>query len=228
MTVYNSPLLRPQLVQKGVAAYLFGSLNMLRGETKGYVTQDAIAANVATVTVSINQGPIPSVGDLITIWATSNSSGAFNVVRAVITGVSITATTGQGTITFALTASNQAATADAGAFLIEVAEVGETLTNNTFSTACMIQAPQGDSQFTITTAISFPSSPTAATVSLQAAVRDVAAEYTTIGTAAVLAASAFTAGPVASFALQRANFYRFAITGVSGGTSPTIIAKVLS
>jgi hypothetical protein len=226
---YNSPLLRPQLVQKGVPCYLLGSLNMLQGDTKGYVTQTAIATNVGTVNVSINQGPIPKVGDLITIWSTALQTGLFNVVRAVITAVTITAATGQGTISFALTGTNQSAAADPGAFETEPGEVGETPVAGA-SQACLIQAPSGDSQFTVPVAVTFTGGvlPTAITVTLQVAVRDVDAEYTNTSTAVVVAAGAYSAnaGPVVQATLQRAGFYRLKVSGLTAGSATGIIGKI--
>src|SRR6185437_1165713 len=112
MPTYNSPLTRPQLLQKGVPAYLFGGLNMLQGNAMGRVTQTALATNVGIVSVSIGEGPAPKVGDLITVWGTAEQTGLFNVNRALITAVSITGSTGAGTISFALTGTNQSATAD--------------------------------------------------------------------------------------------------------------------
>ena len=227
MPAYNSPLLRPQLVQKGVAAYVFGSLNALQGDTRGYVTQTALASNVGTVTVSINFGPIPKVNDIITIWGTAQQSGLFNVTRALITAVSITATTGQGTITFALTGSNQSATADAGAFLTEPGEISETLAANA-SQSCLIQAPSGDSQFTVPIAVTFPGGvlPTALTTTLQVALRDVDAEYTNTTTAVTVAATAYTAGPVVQATLQRGYFYRLKNSGLTAGSATGIIGKI--
>ena len=224
MSLYNSPLTKPQLLQKGVPAYLFGGLNMLQGNAKGYVLDTALATNVATVTIAINEGPIPHVGDLITVWGTSSQSGLFNVNRALITGVSITATTGQGTVTFALTGTNQTTTADAGAFLCEPGETSETLTNNSYSQAVLVQAPEGDSQFTLPVAVTFPTLPTDVTVSIQAALRDIGAEYTTLQTVATVATSAQTNGPFGYVTLQRGYFYRFAVTGLTG--TGTITAKV--
>jgi hypothetical protein len=227
MPAYNSPLLRPQLVQKGVPCYLLGSLNMLQGDTRGYVTQTALATNVGTVTVSINQGPIPKVGDLITIWSTAQQSGLFNVVRAVITAVSITATTGQGTISFALTGTNQSATADPGAFLTEPGEVGESIIAEA-SQACLIQPPSGDSQFTVPVAVTFTGGvlPTAITATLQAAIRDVDAEYTNTTAVITVAAAAYTAGPVVQATLQRAGFYRLKISGLTLGSATGIVGKI--
>lgn len=228
MPLYNSPALRPQLLQKGVPAYLFGSLNMLQGNAKGTVSNTAITSNVASVTVQINEGPIPLVNDLITIWGTAQQSGLFNVTRALITAVSITATTGAGTISFALTGSNQSATTDGGQFLCEPGEASETLTNNTQSQPVLVQAPQGDSQFTLPLAVTFPGGvlPTAVTVTLQRAIRDIAAEYTNTTTAVTVAATAYTAGPVVEATLERAYFYRVAITGLTIGSATGITVKV--
>ena len=309
MPLYNSPALRPQLLQKGVPAYLFGGLNMLRGNTKGTVVDTAQAgtgvlatividaagtgwavndtftiaggtggvgkvtaetagipgaialvtdgsgytaatgatttavlpsvgtgltvsttttnsAATATLTVQINEGSTPLDGDLLTAWGTSTQSGVFNVTRALITSVSITAATGAGTISFASTASNQSTTADGGQFLVEIGETSETLTTTTFSSPVLVQAPQGDSQFTIPLAVSCPSMPTAATFTLQRAIRDIAAEYTNTSAVVTIAGGVFTAGPCVLATLERGYFYRLAVTSVSGGTSPTVVAKV--
>ena len=308
MPLYNSPLTRPQLLQKGVPAYLFGGLNMLQGNARGYVVDTALtgtgalatavidaagtgyAANdtvsvaggtggvvkiltvsggvpqtisiltagqgyspvtgaattaiigsgtgltvtttvtsansLGSVTVQINEGPIPKVSDLITVWGTSQQTGAFNVTRALITAVSITAATGQGTISFALTGSNQSVTADAGAFLTEPGESYDTLTNSTFSQAVLVQAPQGDSQFTLPLAVTFSTIPTAVTATLQVAIRDVAAEYTNTTTVVTVAAGAYTAGPVVQATLQRGYFYRLAVSGLTIGSGSGICAKV--
>ena len=228
MTLYASPNPGPQLLQKGVPAYLFGGLNMLQGNTKGRVTQTAIATNVGTVSVTIFEGPTPNVGDLITIWGTALQSGLFNVTRAVITAVSITATTGAGTISYALTGTNQSATADPGAFLVEAGESSETLTNNTTSRAVTVQAPQGDSQFTLPLAVTFPAGvlPTDVTATLQVAIRDIDAEYTNTTTVVTVAATAYTAGPVVQATLQRGYCYRLAVSGLTLGSATGIIAKL--
>src|SRR5208337_1784003 len=44
MPAYNAPLVRAQLLQKGVPAYLIGNLNMLQGNAIGYVTQTALGS----------------------------------------------------------------------------------------------------------------------------------------------------------------------------------------
>ncbi len=224
MSKYNSPLTKPQLLQKGVTAYLLGSLNTFQGDAKGYVTQTALATNVASVSVSINFGPLPLVGDLITIWGTALQSGLFNVTRAVITAVSITAATGQGTISFALTGSNQSATADTGAFLTEPGETAETVTLNYASQAVLVQAPQGDSQFTLPFSVSFPTLPTAATVDLQAALKDSDTWTTIVPGIAVVAGSSQTIGPFGQVTLQRGYLYRFLVSALTG--TAACVAKI--
>ena len=74
--------------------------------------------------------------------------------------------------------------------------------------------------------VTFPSLPTAATVTLQQAIRDIAAEYTDVATVATVVTGAQQGGPTTSVSLQRGYFYRFHVSGVSGGTNPTIIAKI--
>jgi hypothetical protein len=310
MPLYDPPFVKPQLLQKGVPAYLFGGLNMLRGNAKGTVLDTALtgtgalatiaidvpgtlwavndtftiaggtggigkvtaetggipsaiaivtpgqaysavtgaatnavapstgigltvtttvtsANSTGTITVQLNEGATPLVGDYITVWGTSQQSGLFNVTRALITAVNITPATGAGTISFALTGTNQSATADTGMWLMEIGETSETLTTSTFSAPVCVQAPQCDSQFTITLAVSCPSMPTAATFTLQRAIRDIAAEYTNTAAVVTIAGGVFTAGPTVDATLERGSFYRLAVTSVSGGTSPTVIAKVV-
>jgi hypothetical protein len=221
----NSALQTPQLLQKGVPAYLFGAFSQQRGNTLLGLSTDAIATNVATVTAQLVNGPLPNVGDLVSIINAANSAGAFNVNRAPLTAVSYVASTNVMTLTFALTGTNQGATADGGTVIVEPAEVPETLANNTASVACVIQAPQGDSQYTVPVAVTFPTMPTAVTVTLQRALKNENAEYTNdTGGVVTVAAGAYTAGPVVEATLERAYLYRFMVTGLTG--SGTVIAKV--
>jgi hypothetical protein len=222
--LYNSPFVPPQLLQKGVPAYLFGGLNMLRGNAKGTVSQTALASNVATISVQLQEGATPVVGDYITVWGTALQSGLFNVTRSLITAVSITPATGAGTISYALVGTNQSATADAGRWQMEIGETAESITNNSFSVPVCVQAPQEDSQFTLPLSVTFPTLPTAVTVSIQGAIRDIASEYTTIGIVATVVTGGQTVGPFGQLSLQRGYFYRFAVTGLTG--TGTICAKI--
>jgi hypothetical protein len=311
MSLYNSPAVPPQLLQKGTPAYLFGGLNMLRGNAKGTVLDTALggegalatltilvagtgwavndtftiaggtggvgqvtaetggvpsaialvtagqgysavtgaattavspstgtgltvtttvtsSGSAGTITVQLNEGATPVPGDLITVWGTALQSGLFNVTRALITAVNITPATGAGTISFALSGTNQAATADPGMWLMEIGETSEALTTSTFSAPVCVQAPQGDSQFTIPFAVTFPGGvlPTAVTATLQRAIRDLAGDYTNTPAVVTVAAAAYTAGPTVQATLERGYFYRCAITGLTLGSATGVIAKV--
>ena len=221
----NNAFQLPQLLQKGVPAYLFGSFSQQRGNTLLGLSTDAIATNVATVTAQLVNGRLPNVGDLVSIINAANSAGAFNVNRAPLTGVSYVAATNVMTLTFALTGTNQSVTADGGTVIVEPAEVPEALVNGQASVACVIQAPQGDSQYTVPVAVTFPTMPTAVTVTLQRALKNTNAEYTNdAGGVVTVAAGAYTAGPVVEATLERAYLYRFLVSGLSG--TGTIVAKV--
>jgi hypothetical protein len=224
MPLYNSPAIPTQLLQKGVPAYFFGGLNMLRGDAKGTVSTTALATGTGTIGVQLNEGATPVVGDLITMWGTALQSGLFNVTRALITAVNITPATGAGTISYALTGSTQSATADPGSWLMEIGETSEAIVNNSFSVPVCVQAPQCDSQFTAIISVAFPTLPTAATVAVQVAINSKTPDWTSLGTVAIVAASAQTVGPVSQLTLQRGYLYRLAVTGLSG--TGTIVAKI--
>ena len=220
----DSPFQPPVLVMKGVAAYLWGSFDPRIGNSNLYLTQIAGSGSAATATVQLMNGPVPVIGGLITIINSTTSAGAFNVRRAVITAVTINAATGAGTIQFA-SATSVAATADTGTVIVEPAEVSESLVNNTASIACVHQAPGGDSQFTVPIAVTFPVLPTAVTVSLQGAIKNSNAEYTTMTPpVAVVAAGVQTQGPFAQAQLQRGYVYRVLVSGLTGNGS--IIVKL--
>ena len=221
----NSAFQTPQLLQKGVAAYLFGAFSQQRGNTLLGLSTDAIATNVATVTAQLINGPLPNIGDLVSIVNAANSAGAFNVNRAPLTGVAYVVATNVMTLTFALTGTNQGATADGGTVIVEPAEVPEALALNAPSTACLVQSPEGDAQFTIPMSVKFPTLPTSCTVDLQGAMRNNANEWTVVQAAvAVVAAGVQTVGPLAQISLQREYLDRFNASALTG--TGTIIAKI--
>ena len=221
----NAPFRNPVLLMKGVPTYLYGSFSQQVGNAKLAVTNVALATNVATVTVQQITGPAVVVGAYISIINTASTAGLFNVNRAIITAVSIDSSTGHGTITFALVHGDVGSVANSGTAVVEPAEVGEALVDGS-SIACLVQAPEGDSQFTLPVSVTFPSLPTTMTVTLQAAIKNLDSEYTTLGTVATVAGGAETVGPFAQVQLQRGYCYRFNVTNASGGTAPLIVAKI--
>lgn len=223
----NNPFVAPKLAVKGELIYLLGKNNLHQGNTIMLVSNVALATNVATLTVQITAGEVPLVGSLISVLQTQSTTGLFNVSRAVLTGVTIDSTTGAGTVTFALTHADVGSVANTGSAVVEVPEVGEALVAGA-SRQCVFQAPDGDSQFTVTTAVTFSAGvlPTAITVVLQEALHDVDSEYTSVGTAATVATTAYSAGPVAKFTLERGYYYRFLVSGLTAGSATGIVAKI--
>jgi hypothetical protein len=139
----NQPFQKAQLLQKGVPAYLVGSFSQKVGNTHLALLTDAIASNVATITATFINGPLPNIGDLVSIINSTNGTGEFNVSRAPILSVSYNATSNVMTITFALTGSNQSATADAGTVDVEPGEVGETIAQGYLATMVIAVAGTG-------------------------------------------------------------------------------------
>jgi hypothetical protein len=215
----NTPV---QMLIPEQPAYAFGSKNISRPTVKMSVTSVAVATNVVTLGVTLMEGYIPAVGDLITVVNTATDSGGANVVNVALTAVTITALTGKGTVTYAATASDQAKTADVGMAYVAVPEVAEALTAIK-SRAFAIQNTIGRG-YGITWAYDCPSAPSTLAIQLEGAVNDVDGEYTIIG-----ASKTTTSGWVETVAQvpNLVNFVRLNITATTGGTVPTIIGKIL-
>ncbi len=218
----------PELLLPGVPGYAFGS-KATGPTTLLQITQVALTSNVATVTVLVREGNIPTTSGLITITGTSVASGSFNVTNKAITGVSITAATGVGTITFALVHADVAPTADAGQGLVPVPEIGEALTN---VSSVPFAIPEGSghdtNELTITWSTFFPSAPGAVTMTLQAAMINLEAAMINLDAQYVtLDSSTATTTDLRSITLTRFRFLRVTASGVSGGTNPTSVVKIL-
>jgi hypothetical protein len=216
----------PRLALDGDLIYLFGSLDRHHPTTRMSVQSVAIASNVATLGVTVIEGLIPAVGSLITVVGTLTDSGAANVVNVAIASVTINATTGIGTVTYAATGSNQSTTADVGYALVPVPEVSEALANNTASIPCCASYNPAlvDGSRSVRAVVSFPTLPTTAVVQLQVALTDQDSEYQNLVQVASVTGSALTGGMVTT-TLDPGRFYRFKVTGLTG--SGLIIAKLL-
>ena len=220
----NSPFYNPPQAIPGTPTYLFGVLNQDQSNSKIQITNVAVAANVGTVTGLLVEGPPPVVGGPISISQTSTNSGVFNVNRAIVTATTCNLLTGVTTVSFALTNAN-VSNADTGTAVVEITEVPDTIVAGASIPAAFLTNPvQANSIRTICTSVTFPTLPTACTVTLQGAINDVAGEYTSLGTAATVAAGAQTLGPIANFQYN-VNYVRFLISGLTG--SGQIVAKIL-
>jgi hypothetical protein len=115
MTAYQtSPLSPVPLLQPLVPAFAWGARGV-GTPCRMIISSDSVAANVVTLTVTVVEGNIPQVGDLIFVFATSNSAGGLNQSTGIaISAVSINAATGIGTVSYPLTIANQGNTTDSG------------------------------------------------------------------------------------------------------------------
>jgi hypothetical protein len=220
---YNaSPFAPPAaLLLSGKNFYFWGKRSEGQPNTRIAITSVSTQGNIAVVVGTILEGPVPVIGNLITITGTKSTSGAYNVTNVALTNV-VTSTNLDGTVvlTFPLTSANLGQTLDPGQAIVPIAEIPDALTNNTSSVQCAVQSPTGDAanNLFVTWQTSYPSQPAGISAQLQGSLDDVDAHYFTIDT------STAVGGEVRSVAIDGINFLRVKITGL-GGTAPSGIVK---
>jgi hypothetical protein len=150
MAYSSSPFAAPPaLLLPGQVAYSIGSFNDRVPSTKFFVTQSAIASNVATITGTIWEGPVPVAGQLISTQGLQNIPDVTNVAIATVT---ISAITGAGTITYADTNADVATAADSCLAIIpqSIALVAPAATTvASYGNAFALQAIQGNNSRSI-------------------------------------------------------------------------------
>lgn len=220
----------------GRPAYFYGSLAEDQQDTLAQITSVACASDVATIAVTIQQGNIPIVGNLIWVNGTVSASGAYNVQGVAITGVTaVNAALGTYTITYACTTADLTTTADAGKAIVPVQEVAEAVAANT-SVAIYVpsQEPVDNGARTITVSCTFPTiqaSTGAATVKIYTALvnngskpGDTGSEWTLMGTTGVvgtLAAGVATVSGLVTFTTPAGRWFCLQTTSVTGTNKVT-------
>lgn len=222
----TSPNQQRKTINAGIPAYSWGSLNDRNPGARMQVTSVAITSNVATLGVTLREGLTPVVGQLVTVTGTQTvtSGGApnFNVTNASITAVGgfNTGDNSTGTISFALSSSNISTTSDSGQAYAPPNEVAEAMANGSGQQFAMpAMSGLASNSRDVSWVIATPSAPSAFTANLQVANVDQDSEYTTIDTTTTTGLRIVTG--------VRANFIRINYSGVSGGSNPTSIAKIL-
>jgi hypothetical protein len=228
ITAYvSSPYTLKESLLPGKIGFSYGSLDSHNPGSRFGVTSVAITSNVATLGVNLLEGPIPVVGNLVSVQGTQTaiSAGApnFNVTNVALSAVSINNITGVGTISFALTSTNIATTPDAGAAIVPVPVVLETLPSSAtagkqFAVGSANLSSNG--QRGITWFTQFAGSPSTVTMLLQGADVDQDSQYSTVDQ------STNAAGETRSLANVNYQFYRINAAS-SGGTSPTVAAGIM-
>jgi len=236
MPSYNNPANNTSsLVQQavpGLSTYLFGALARTTAPTRMTLTSFSITSNVALITATVIEGNAPVAGQLFSILNSSSAiltaAGVQNVAIAASPAPAASNTPDNGVWTFsvAFTHANVGATAFTGAGFAAQVETTEALVNSS-SVPAALQANTGPNNGqTIRCDVEIPSLPTTATIVVQTSDIDLDANYQTLGTVASVAGGVLSGGSVV-FANVRANFVRYKVSAVTGGSSPTIIAKVL-
>lgn len=211
------PYAKRSYLVPGMVGYSFGSFNDQAPPTKMQVTSVAIAADVATLGVTILEGDAPAVGSLISVRGTQTGAGEFNVTNVALTGVSITGAS--GTVTFALTASNVSTTPDAGIAVVPQPIVGDAALQGNKGQQFAIQShPGGNKQHGVSWFTQITGGPSAVKIDLQGADVDVDSEYTTFDSSVVVAGESRSIGNISY------QFLRVVQTTFTGGTNPTIAA----
>jgi len=211
----------PKVLQPGVTGYAFGSLDSKFPTTLLQILTVAISSNVATVTVTIREGKIPTVGSLITIRGTSAAGGSFNILNVAIATVLFDSVTGIGLITFQLVHADVVAVADTGMGYVPMPEIGETCANGA-SQAFAIQdiAGHNENGLTVQWSTFYPSSPAVITAILQGADFDVDSQYIEIDRSTQLPSDS------RSSTQTRFKFLRVLWQDLAGGTLPTGIVRI--
>jgi hypothetical protein len=202
--------------------YCYGSRKDNKPVVKAVVTSVAIASNVATLGIAMVEGYIPAIGDLITVVNTATDSGAANVANVALTAVSINAATGIGTVQYAATGSNQVTTPDIGMAYISPAEVAEALAVGK-SKAFAIQNTIGRG-YGITWGYNCPSAPSTIAIQLEGAINNIDSEFTIIGSSQTVT-NAYT--EIVAQLPNLVQFIRQHVTATTGGSSPSIVGKLL-
>jgi hypothetical protein len=220
MPAYVAPPLGKAIaLLPGIVGYSFGGFNDRTPPARLSIQSVSVTSNVVTLNCTLLEGLIPLVGQLITVRGLQTAA-AMNVTNVAIASISLNLTTGIGTITYAATTPNVAAsTPDSGLAIVPLSETTDTMANGSGQQFAM-QAASGLASNSRDIGWSIESFGGATfTANLQVSDTDADADYTTVAT--------MTSAGQATVTGIRANFVRINLSGVSGGTSPTAIGKIL-
>ncbi len=217
----------PALLLPGQAGYSWGSFNDHVPSCKIFALTSAVnGSNVATVTGKVWEGNVPTIASGFSIISTQGLARIANVTNVTITSISYNATTGVVTIVYPCTNSLVVSGADTGLILLPQQELPELLSG--------ITPPQAGSAFaigsfaglnvngrTIAWQTEFPSAPSTVTMYLEAAIENLDAQYQILDT------STNVLGDLRYIDVTKFNFVRIKVQATTGGTAPSVIAKLL-
>jgi hypothetical protein len=211
-------------LQPGIPGYSAGSFASGVANARMYVTASQVVSNVVTLFVQVVEGNIPASGATAYVTGTSNGSTTLNQPTGVtLTGVTITASTGAGTITYSETTTAFAKATDGGQVIVPTQEVGDTLATSTkylqFSVPQPIDYPVSGRTVSWSTVVGGAPSPV--TINLQGSLVDQDSQYSTLDS------SSNTTGETRYITGVDLPFLRITTGTITGGTGPTLVAKIL-
>jgi hypothetical protein len=218
----------PALLLPGQAGYSWGSFNDHVPTCKIFAFTSAVnGSNVATVTGKIWEGNVPTVASGFSVISTQGLARIANVTNAAVSSISYNATTGVVTIVYPCTNTTVVSGADSGFILLPQQELPELLSG--IGTAPVAGSAFAIGSFaglnsngrTIAWATEFPSQPASVTMYLEAAIENLDAQYLILDT------STNPAGDLRYVDVTKFNFVRIKVSAFSGGTAPSVIAKIL-
>ena len=222
----KSPFKPPvQLLTAGLPSYVFGSYDDRSSPTFGYIISDSASGTVGTVSFLIQSGPVPQVGEKISVRGAGRSNnlnvadGSATVISVLMEADASGLQNGVCTVTYPITSTSLSTLADGGQVVIERVEVGETVANGaSVPVAAPYNPANTNSTKLISASVSFSNGVTGALVVLQASNFDVDDQYVTLGT--VYSTSTLDSQEFES----NYRFYRLLVSGLTG--SGTIVGKI--
>jgi hypothetical protein len=222
-----SPFNAIQMAIPGRPAYVWGGFNDAVSPTTMRVTNVAITTNVATLNVTVTEGNIPVVGSFITVRGTQQSAGVFNVTSVALASVTINATTGIGTVTFALTNANVGSVADAGIAIVPQPITFESVsTNDVTQPVSLLDPAEGKSIGGFSAEVIWATSTSAGVVTVLAADKNDSSASAPFSAYQSVGTITFPATRL-DVATSTANFVALSLTGALTGSS-TIAGRILS
>ncbi len=225
----------PKLGVAGTPEYLLGSYNDKTGPTLGYVISNSAATTTGTLVFRIVSGNVPVTGSPITVVGCQNSAN-FNVTNASVTVVSTT-DAGICTVTYTISSTTQASTADSGQVIIPQPEVGESVTSFPYASVPLARPfnnPNIQEGQSLTAWLNLGAGLSAVVATLQGADFDIDSEYVNIHTFGTSGLTSFQTGQDTPAVAGNANpggvnvlnyrFYRFNLA--SGSGTGLVIGKI--
>ena len=248
-SAFGPPFHSVNVLTSSTVNFLFGTRPLQSQSFLFAITSVSLAANVATIGVTLKSGggglALPTIGAKCGVQGTASNGGIFNVDPSTVSEVDYDAATGVGTISFVLEGADIASTPDVGQMVVQVAVIGDPVTQGTASRAMALSFVQDEcdsSRCLFASAVWSGTLPSAAVVVLECANSDSDEQYSVVqnfygssaaGTVAasdalaVVADGAITQASAAyQFAIGR--FFRARVLSMTGGDDTTALAVLLS